>query len=223
MPAAPGALGRALDPMSPPVRVAGLTASPRELPHPTEALAVMARLRGTYGGARVDRPFPAGPAPVRVAGTTPAAGQLAEPTRALTVRARHRQARPARDNRLRPRVGNGVHGVHATASQRRRHSAGTTRRGECSCVGRPLSGGPSARRSRAPRHRRPPRRWRAPPGGCGTGHPGVGVYGNRRYFFAVAASFLPAVLPPLGFFTPPLLPGPLSGIVAPSMIPRTSR
>jgi hypothetical protein len=28
---------------------------------------------------------------------------------------------------------------------------------------------------------------------------------------------LPAALPPFGFFAPPLLPGPLSGIASPSM------
>src|SRR3954453_8490916 len=54
--------------------------------------------------------------------------------------------------------------------------------------------------------------------GCGIRHPSVGVYGEPRYFFPVAslgAPFLPAALPPLGFFAPPLLPGPLSGIVSP--------
>ena len=41
----------------------------------------------------------------------------------------------------------------------------------------------------------------------------------RGYFFAAASlfveavAFLPAALPPFGFFAPPLLPGPLSGMV----------
>ena len=65
--------------------------------------------------------------------------------------------------------------------------------------------------------------WRA---GCGIRYPGVGVYEERRYFFAVAslgAPFLPAALPPLGFFAPPLLPGPLSGIVPPPAPQSTAR
>src|SRR3954447_11908156 len=43
---------------------------------------------------------------------------------------------------------------------------------------------------------------------------------RRGYFFAAVSllagttAFLPAALPPFGFFAPPLLPGPLSGIVS---------
>src|SRR5215210_2847959 len=46
---------------------------------------------------------------------------------------------------------------------------------------------------------------------------------RRCYFFAAASllagttAFLPAALPPFGFFAPPLLPGPLSGIVSSSV------
>src|SRR3954454_2982693 len=46
---------------------------------------------------------------------------------------------------------------------------------------------------------------------------------RRGYFFAAVsllagtAAFLPAALPPFGFFAPPLLPGPLSGIVSSSV------
>lgn len=55
------------------------------------------------------------------------------------------------------------------------------------------------------------------------------AYEDPGYFFGAAwllpaaTAFLPAALPPFGFFAPPLLPGPLSGIASPSMPLRASR
>src|SRR3954462_7682830 len=49
------------------------------------------------------------------------------------------------------------------------------------------------------------------------------AYGDPGYFFgaawllSAATAFLSAALPPFGFFAPPLLPGPLSGIASLSL------